>query len=515
MLKYFLVGGSILSPFLGAQTASAWDITLGGELNFGMDYGLNADKALQVFESHADIRLELKGAKTLDSGLRYGFDLSLGHSEELKFIPYVSGTGSEQVKYMVRLSADAPRDIKGVAYATSGGAKVSSNQIVGVKINSAWHTVADEKIGKYSLELDQLTASNFCKLAGKGTAGSYLGDRYFDQTLTLGDGYFPVQQVLSGSFFLTAQGLDAAAPPSTGAYQAPAAAVHVYNVPGDDYFTVGNLSQDSRTVDGDQQVYGYNVTNAVVFMGPFLEVALRSSTTKLAVGAVCVEREFSSATHFHFNHVTPVLTASDAKIFVEGGFGRLDFQLNDHSGHVTPVMTAGDAADLKVDGLGLIATLPEAYGVQGALGLDLGDAKERLVSATVGFGNYDIAGDILWGDGSGAVSWDIGLDYDHESYSTNLAFDSDGDFGMAANWSRFGVDFGAVWLWESVKPNEKTGVQYAITAGTTLNGIGMAAAYDNQGDIALGLDIEIGAATAYASYSSLNHSGVVGMKLEF
>ena len=57
------------------------------------------------------------------------------------------------------------------------------------------------------------------------------------------------------------------------------------------------------------------------------------------------------------------MTASDASIFIEGGFGRLSLQTSDYGGAVAAIAGAGDQADISADGL---VAIGESIGLLGA-----------------------------------------------------------------------------------------------------------------------------------------------------
>ena len=79
-----------------------------------------------------------------------------------------------------------------------------------------------------------------------------------------------------------------------------------------------------------------------VFAGPFMEVKLQSSSTKMVVGAACVEGIDASATNFFLNNASKIVTASDASIFIEGGFGKVTLQTGDYAGGVSAIGDAGE-----------------------------------------------------------------------------------------------------------------------------------------------------------------------------
>ena len=126
------------------------------------------------------------------------------------------------------------------------------------------------------------------------------------------------------------------------------------------------------------------VQSAHVYAGPFAEVKLQSSTTKMVVGAVCVTGADTSAANFFMDNSSKVVTATDAKIYVEGGFGKLTLQTGDYAGKVSAIGDAGDAADIDADGLVVIA---EGVGLLGAnpyLAADLSGSAGGLEVIKIG-----------------------------------------------------------------------------------------------------------------------------------
>ena len=57
-------------------------------------------------------------------------------------------------------------------------------------------------------------------------------------------------------------------------------------------------------------------------MGPFMEVMMTSSTTKMVIGGVCVTHAANtSETKIHMDVASRAMHVSDASIYIEGGFG--------------------------------------------------------------------------------------------------------------------------------------------------------------------------------------------------
>ena len=153
------------------------------------------------------------------------------------------------------------------------------------------------------------------------------------------------------------------------------------------YMTVTKARVD---VDGDDS---FDVASAAVYVGPFMEVMMASSETKMVVGAACLEGNDSSATAFFMNNASDVMTVSNASIYIDGGFGRLSLQSGDYAGGVSAIAGAGDAADIDADGLVVVA---QGLGILGAnpyLAVDLAAATPWR------FGSYH-----RWYHGPGRLS---------------------------------------------------------------------------------------------------------------
>ena len=118
-----------------------------------------------------------------------------------------------------------------------------------------------------------------------------------------------------------------------------------------------------------------------------MEVKLQSSSTKMVIGAVCVEGVDASETNYFLNNASKVVTASDATVFIEGGFGKLTLQTGDYAGGVAAIGDAGDAADLDVDGLAVIIEGAGLIGMNPYIAVDL---EAATLAAPSNLANLDI-----------------------------------------------------------------------------------------------------------------------------
>ena len=135
-MKRFLIAGSSLASLTAASSVGAVDITLGGSIDMGVEFGLGKNYGNLVFDfAYNQITLSLSAAGTTDSGLRFGGNFTLGTATEIEFNPYASADGA---KYLAQKTNNDRTDILGHAYNVSGGGAVDVADIVSVKINSDW-----------------------------------------------------------------------------------------------------------------------------------------------------------------------------------------------------------------------------------------------------------------------------------------------------------------------------------------------------------------------------------------
>jgi hypothetical protein len=273
-------------------------------------------------------------------------------------------------------------------------------------------------------------------------------------------------------------------------------------------------------VDGDGT---YDVASAAVFAGPFMEVMMASSETKMVVGAACLEGNDSSATAFYLDNADNVLTVSDASIYIEGGFGRLTLQSGDYAGGVSAIAGAGDVADIDANGLVVVA---QGLGLMGAnpyLAMDLaaGDSLsdlEVITGGTMDLGGVSAGFDMVLGNGADLLSisaWDLGMAYDMGDLSLGFATDSDSDWGLSASMAIAGFGVNAVFGSSTAGAHEKSGITYSVTASTALNGFGLAIGFDEDLEPTIGVDYDLGGLNLYAGYDADEEGGSIGATLSF
>ena len=91
-MKKFLIAGSSLAAVAAAGSAGAVDVTLGGSIDMGIDFGLGKDNGNLVLGSaYNEISLSLSAAGTTDGGLMFGGSFTLGTVAEIEFACPSSG----------------------------------------------------------------------------------------------------------------------------------------------------------------------------------------------------------------------------------------------------------------------------------------------------------------------------------------------------------------------------------------------------------------------------------------
>ena len=165
-MKKFLIAGTSLAAVAAAGSAGAVDVTLGGSINMGIDFGLGKNKGnLVVGEAFNEVSLSINAAHTTDGGLAFGGGFTMSAASELEFDPYTDGGA----KFAARMTVDGRTNIAANLWNVSGGGSVAADNVVSVKINSDWLGI-DQEQEAFTLALGSFTSSNICKLAGRGEA---------------------------------------------------------------------------------------------------------------------------------------------------------------------------------------------------------------------------------------------------------------------------------------------------------------------------------------------------------
>jgi len=504
-MKKFLIVGSSLAAVAAAGSAGAVDVTLGGSIDMGVKYGIGKTKAgsdhMKILDNYQSISISVAAAGTTDAGLKFGGSFGISTADELVFDPYKTGTAAGANKAAMKLvNSDTNAGIRGVAYNVSGGAAVSAGQIVSVKINSAWQGVEDSVVG-YNGTLGAMdTTSAICKVAGEVVAAPA-------GNVTRG----------AGSELAVVAGVARAGQAKASAAANMTAMVNATKAV--------NIAEGNATVDANGEIDADKI-----FMGPFMEVMMTSSTTKMVVGGVCVtnDRE-ASKTNIHMDVVSRVLHVSDASIYIEGGFGKLSVGTGAYGGSVAGVGGAGD--QVKIDGK-INATLSSVSFMglsgSGAVALDTINLGQRpnyafgtsvdLLGLTVAVEMEDTQVD---GDGNATPGyidlWDAGTSYDLNGMSVAIATDSAGAWAMSLGYELLGFSMSSVV--ENIAPgnSEKAGLSIDTSFSTSLNGVGISVGLDEDLAWTLGASYTMGNSglSMYVNYAQADEAGKIGATMSF
>ena len=279
-------------------------------------------------------------------------------------------------------------------------------------------------------------------------------------------------------------------------------------------------SKAAVDVDGDGTV---DVRSAAVFAGPFMEVMMASSDTKMVVGAACLEGSEASKTAFFLDNASDVMTVSDASIYIEGGFGKLTLQTGSYAGGVTSIAGAGDVADINAGGLVVITQGVGLFGANPYLAVDLakGDslgALEVITGGIIDMGDLYAAVDVALDNPSdvfGVSAWDLGLAYDMGDLSLGFATDSSSDWGLSASMAIAGFGVKTVFGSSSSGDHTKSGITYSVRASTALNGFKLALGFDQDLEPTVGVSYDLGGLVLSAGYDAGDEGGSLGAKLSF
>merc|ERR1712127_906391 len=166
-MKKFLIAGSSLAAVAAAGSAGAVDVTLGGSINMGVEFGLGKNaNDLAFSDAFNEVSLSIAAAHTTDGGLAFGGGFTMGTAGSIEFAPYADAAGD---KFLAKRTVDGRTNINANLWNVSGGGSVASANVVSVKINSNWLGINQEQV-EYTLALGSFTSSNICKLAGRGDA---------------------------------------------------------------------------------------------------------------------------------------------------------------------------------------------------------------------------------------------------------------------------------------------------------------------------------------------------------
>jgi hypothetical protein len=192
-MKKFLIAGSSLAAVAAAGSAGAVDVTLGGTIDMGIEYGVGKDTGDANFaltDNYQSISISVAAAGTTDAGLKFGGSFGISTATELVFNPYDKDTDDDDKSVWKLVNSSADVNIRGIGYNVSGGDKVTPGQMVAVKINSAWHE-AGSTTTEYGEDFDMIArTSAVCKIAGyiEESADAYVTRGTYTTTDADGDG---------------------------------------------------------------------------------------------------------------------------------------------------------------------------------------------------------------------------------------------------------------------------------------------------------------------------------------
>ena len=539
-MKKFLIAGSSLAAVAAAGSAGAVDVTLGGSIDMGVEYGVGKDMGANHFtigDNYQSIAISVSAAGTTDAGLKFGGSFSLSTATELVFNPYHVGANgnttsassgrtaagartANNVKWSQKLvNSDASANIRGNAFNISGGGEVVAGSIVSVKINSAWHA-AEDSVSQYVGAVTNLASSSaVCKVAGAMAAGGTGSVSRLDA-----DGILVNKVDIAAAGVLPAGVVSAGAAGTLTAFSADGVAMKVI---------AATKVQIDKT--GSPAALA-TISAATVAVGPFMEVKMTSSTTKMVIGAVCVTNAFDvTDTQIHMDVANRVLHVSDASIYIEGGFGRLSVGTSAYSGAVSGVGGAGD--QVKIDG-SLNATLSSVsffgFSGTGAVALDTVNLNRRpnyafgtstnLLGLTIAVEIEDAqVGTADNGTGAGDTAntwidlWDAGTSYDLNGMSVAIATDSTSAWAMSLGYELLG--FSASSTIENIPggTSDKSGLNIDTTLSTSLNGVGISVGLDEDLAWSIGAAYSIGGSglDIYVNYSQADEGGKIGATMSF
>ena len=552
-MKKFVCAGSSLVAAAFAYSAGAVDVTLGGSIDMGVEYGLGKSNGDLTFAASInEVSLSIAAGHTTDGGLAFGGNFTVGTAAEIEFDPYVTGNG----KRLVKATVTGQTNIANQLWNVSGGGAVDSGDVVSVKINSSWRGLEGTQT-LYQVDLGEFASSNLCKIAGRGTKptggnfGIWGGDRPASTIAgmtelqdhlaeSVAGSYLPAGQMLMwyveksvspGAFIPTTDKtrVPVGAPVSTtrGVTAKMTASLKIEQSAWENTSTqsathIDFASKGQVDFDGAGGSLAA-ITDALIYVGPFMEVQMASSETKMVVGAACLTGVKGSSTAYYMNNSSKVATVSNASIFIDGGFGRLTMQSSDYAGGVSAIAGAGDQADISADGLVVIAQGIGPLGANPYIALDLNALDslgelEVITGGTITLGGLAASIDVALDnptDAFGISDWDLGLSYAMGRLSLAAATDSSTDWGLRASMdlAEFAVSttFGS----SSADDHEKAGITYSVSASTNLNGYSLAIGFDQDLQPDIGISYNLSGLNLYANYDAGDEGGSIGATLSF
>lgn len=312
--------------------------------------------------------------------------------------------------------------------------------------------------------------------------------------------------------------------------------------------TVASGSATVLFSPGINELAGEKVNRAKVFLGPFMEVRLTSSTTKLVVGAVCQSKQLQqSATQIHMDLASRLPHVGNASVFVEGGFGKMTLQKLAYPGEVPEIGSAGDRAGIGIhgdnagynigEGTGLataIAILEDVsflgltgYGAVDVSTVSLGGRPNYLLGTSFDVLGLTIAVEFeddvdpdptAINEEDGYIDhWDAGTSLDWNGVAVQVVTDSDGDWALGLGYALSGFSADAVIENVAKGQNQKAGLNIDATLAAQVVGLKITLALDE--DLAWGLSGRYSLGNSglalYATYDASEGGGSIGSRLTF
>ena len=253
---------------------------------------------------------------------------------------------------------------------------------------------------------------------------------------------------------------------------------------------------------GEQQ--GSKVNHAKVFAGPFAEVRTVGSSEKMVIGAICLEQSpEAGTTHAFMQPSSKILGKTGASIYVEGGFGKLTLGTDDESGVIDSDGPWADIVSLSADDTLVLSADTAMFGITGVAAVTPNPdtrALNTIIGAKLDLGGVSVAADILYDpDVEGALdAWQLEAALMSSSVGQfALAFDSDDNWWIEADYYNplFAVEAQAG-MPEAAPAG--TPLYWWITGEIDVNGATLLVEYDQQRDVAFGVELDIGALETFA-----------------
>ena len=253
-----------------------------------------------------------------------------------------------------------------------------------------------------------------------------------------------------------------------------------------------------------QELKGQKVNHAKVFAGPFAEVRTVGSSEKMVVGAICLEQSPEAGTTYAFMQPSSKIVGNTgASIYVEGGFGKLTIGTEDNAGVIDSNGPWADIVSLSADNTLVLSAETSMFGITGVAAVTPNSgtrALNTIVGAKLDLGGVSVAADILYDpDIAGALdAWQLEAALiSMSSGRFALAFDSDENWWIEADF------YSPVFAAEAQagmpeNAPEGTPLYWWVTGEIDVNGATLLVEYDQQQDLAFGLEIDIGALESFA-----------------